>query len=483
MPLRIHNTLTHKIEEFKPGHPTVVNLYTCGPTLYDHAHIGNMRSFVFADILKRVLEYNSFDVEWVMNITDVDDKTIAKTIEKFGSTATPTELAVFTDPFFQTFQQDLEQLNISPNNINFVKATALISDMQLYIIDLIKKGYAYKTSDGVYFDIAKYQSDFGDYGVLVGPKFIEGRKTGTRVAVDEYEKDNIADFALWKGTTDSDGLVSWDHPELGPGRPGWHIECTLINYFKFEHGTDIHTGGIDLIFPHHTNEIAQAQSIYKPFVTYWMHSEHILVENRKMSKSLGNYITISDLLKTNPLMPMAFRYLLLQGHYRTRFNVTKESLQAALQGLKNLITSVKKIASAAEKKSNNNTEPTPEETTLVSMLIQEFSQHINNDLNTTEALAVLQRVMSSELSPAAKLKLMYKMDEVFGLDLEHATVASPKPLTDKDLPIVIKNLVIERTAARKAKDFQTSDKIRSEIEKLGYQVIDSESTMSITKKE
>jgi len=332
------NTLHRAIEEFKPSDKRAVKLYTCGPTVYNNAHIGNFRAYISSDTLKRALAFNGYDVNWVMNITDVDDKTIANTIKEFGPKATVANLVEFTNRYYHSFLADLEKVNIDSKHISFVKVTEKIADIQEYIIKLMQKGYAYKTEDGsTYFSIEKYQKDFGDYGNLVGSKFLEGKKIGARVKVDEYDKENLSDFALWKAHGDDDADIFWDHPVLGKGRPGWHIECTLINYFKFPKGTDIHTGGIDLLFPHHTNEIAQAQALYRPFVNYWMHSDHIQVNNTKMAKSAGNFMLLKDLEDQKISNGLAYRFLVLQSHYRSKLNITAESLIAAKTGFESLV--------------------------------------------------------------------------------------------------------------------------------------------------
>ncbi len=293
--LKLYNTLTKQIEPFRPEPGRPVRLYTCGPTVYNYAHIGNLRAFIMADVLYRTLCYEGSELDWVMNITDIDDKTIKGTLNAFGPEATVANLKHFTDNYYQAFLKDLQAVNISVENITFVKVTDVIPHIQQFIEQLLQKQYAYQADDGsVYFSIEKYQNDFGDYGNLIGAKFMAGKKVGARVNVDEYDKDNLSDFALWKAHTPADGNIYWDHPILGKGRPGWHIECSTINKLKFS-VTDIHTGGVDLIFPHHTNEVAQSHPIYQPFVRQWFHSEHLLVENKKMAKSAGNFHTLHDI--------------------------------------------------------------------------------------------------------------------------------------------------------------------------------------------
>ncbi|MDI6827410.1 MAG: cysteine--tRNA ligase, partial [Armatimonadota bacterium] len=285
MPIRYFNTLTREKNEFHAINDMKVGLYTCGPTVYDFAHIGNWRTYLFEDILRRHLESRGFEVTHVMNITDVDDKTIRGANEKGIS------LNEYTAPFIAAFYEDRDHLNIKPAHV-YPRATEHITEMVALIKKLLEKGIAYKAEDGsIYYDISK----FPDYGKLSHFK-IEELKAGARVSSDEYEKEQVSDFALWKAWDEADGNVYWD-TELGRGRPGWHIECSAMSMKYLGETFDIHTGGVDNIFPHHENEIAQSEAATgKPFVNYWLHSEHLLVENRKMSKSLGNFYTLRDLI-------------------------------------------------------------------------------------------------------------------------------------------------------------------------------------------
>lgn len=459
MALKLFNSLDRLEQDFRPLSLSEVNLYSCGPTVHDRVHIGNLRAFLLGDILKRTLDFLGYDVHWVMNITDVDDKTIAKTISEFGSEAGVEELEKFTDRYTNIFLEDLKKINIQQSDIDFVKATNKIADIQEFIERLIEKGIAYKAPDGsTYFSIEKYQAIVGDYGRLVGEKFLEGKKIGARINSDEYEKENLSDFALWKATTPEDGKIFWDHPNLGKGRPGWHIECTLINYYKFPRGTDIHTGGIDLIFPHHTNEIAQAQSLYKPFVNYWLHNEHILVDEKKMAKSAKNFWTLEDLEKEGLSTGLSLRFLFLQSHYRSKLNVTKESLAAAQNGLNNLR---RKIADLGD--IDNSVLPDEK-------FLETFRTALENDLNTPEALAVVEKVLSSDLSNHTKLSTIFRFDEVLGLNLDQVQIETPAE---------VEALLKERQEARKNKDFAKSDELRAKIKELGFEVLDSEDSSKV----
>jgi cysteinyl-tRNA synthetase len=459
MSIQVFNTLNHQQEELAFSQ-SPLRFYSCGPTVYNYVHIGNLRAYYFADLVQRVLKFNGQSVRWVMNITDIDDKTIKDTVEKHGLTATVEHLRENTDFYYQEFLKDLVKINISPATIEFVKVTDTIPQIQDFILQLIEKGFAYKGDDGtIYFSIEKYQQEFGDYGRLVGEKFLEGKKVGARINSDNYDKENLSDFALWKATSPEDGNIYWEHETLGKGRPGWHIECTLINYLKFPEGTDIHTGGIDLLFPHHTNEIAQAQPIYKPFVKYWLHSDHILVNDQKMSKSLGNFYTLVDLEKEGTSSGLALRYLYLQSHFQSKLNVTKESLTAANNGLQNLH---KEIANLKNGSGNGK---------VSEDLVQTFTQCLNDNLNTPEALATLFRTLSSSLSNEDKLATVLKMDEVLGLNLKDTKTQSF--IEESALQEEVLELLKQRDQAREAKDYKKSDDLREKLAQLGYEVIDS----------
>lgn len=448
MPLRLYNTLSKEIEEFKTADGNAVNLYTCGPTVYDNAHIGNLRSYIFADILRRALKYNGLKVNWVMNITDVDDKTIKRTIDKYGPKATPKELREYTDEYFEGFKKDLAEVNVPTDsgNITFIRVSDKIEEIKKFIKELIKEGYAYKTDDGVYFSIEKYQKEFGDYGNLVGPGFLEGKKVGARVKVDEYEKENLSDFALWKKRDESDGNIFWDDEELGEGRPGWHIECSVINKEAFGGApTDIHTGGVDLIFPHHTNEIAQSQPIYKPFVNHWSHCEHLLVDGKKMAKSAGNFYTLKDLEKEISDAGMAFRYLTLLTNYRKQMNFTIAALSAAKSGLEGLNKYV----------SNGDFDPTIN-------YEEDFKDDLDDDLNTAGSLGVLY----TQLGYKGDKTLAEKMADILGIKFA-------APAKAAEIPLKIKELADQREKYRGNEQFADADRLRKEIDALGFIVEDT----------
>jgi len=436
--LKLFNTLTKKIEEFQPINPPHVGMYTCGPTVYDYAHIGNLRTYLFEDVLQRLLETNGYEVMRVMNITDIEDKIINKaknenlTIEEI------------TRPYEKAFMEDLEKLNMRLANV-FPRATEHVEKMVKYIEVLIEKGFAYVEKDGsVYFNISK----FPDYGKLSN---LENRtlKSGTRILSDEYDKENIQDFALWKAV-DGDEF-GYDSP-WGKGRPGWHIECSVMSQEYLRDTFDIHTGGVDNIFPHHENEIAQAESkTGKKFVNYFVHGEHLLVDGKKMAKSLNNFFTLRD-IEEKGFDPIAFRYLNLTANYREKLNYTWESLTAASTALKNIISEIR--AWESPKQVNN-------------QFWQKFLEAANNDINTPQALAVLWELVKSDLPSSEKAATILEMDKVLGLGLEKYVA---KPL---EIPEKVKKLLEHRENARISGDFKKSDELRHEIKKLGFEIEDT----------
>lgn len=443
--LKLYNTLSRKTEAFKPINPPLVTMYTCGPTVYDYMHIGNLRTFVLSDILARVLKYNNYKTTSIQNITDIDDKIIKRakennmTIEKIAK------------QFTQYFIDDVNKLNIPWRMGQQPTATKYVDMMASYIKILLGKSLAYKEKDGsIYFDISK----FPDYGKLSRID-TKGLKSGTRILSDEYSKDNIQDFALWKAVP-KDEVGSFPS-ELGWGRPGWHIECSAMSQECLGNKIDIHIGGVDLIFPHHENEIAQSEGKTgeKPFVRYWVHGAHMLVEGKKMSKSLGNFYTLSDLLKKG-FDPLTLRYLYLQTHYRQEMNFTWESLQAAQIAYKRLIDEVSKFTNpkigCAEYEGK-------------------FLDAINDDLNMARALSVVWDLIKSDYPDSAKAESIFKMDQVLGLDLEKAK--QKRKQIKIVVPAQIQKLIGEREQLRKRGSYTHADHIRNKIKKLGYNIKDT----------
>jgi len=445
-----YNTLKRKKQVFVPIKEGEVRMYTCGLTVYDRGHIGNFRTFIFEDILRRYLEYRGYKVIQVMNITDVDDKTIR------GALASGKSLRDYTDYYTELFFKDIEILNIERAEY-YPRATEHIPDMVELIKILMKKGYAYESKGSIYFRI----SAFPEYGKLSG---LENKDLieGYRVDSDEYEKESVKDFVLWKAA--KEGEPYWE-TELGPGRPGWHIECSVMSMKYLGETFDIHAGGVDLIFPHHENEIAQSEAATgKQFVNYWLHSEHLIIEGEKMSKSKGNFYTVNDLIQQG-IDPLTLRFLLMSAHYRKQLNYTSASISQAKEAVDRLIsfklrlmTEVIKEGSASEK--------------IVSLLEKtktEFENAMDDDLNISSALASIFELIrqvnilidNNELTKGdAELIILYlkKFDKVLGVIF-----------TEKDRIEYgeLISLIEERNRARKEKNYQRADEIRDYLLKKG----------------
>ncbi len=462
MALKWFNTLSRSVQEFVPLDPAGQNasMYCCGPTVYDFAHIGNWRTFVFGDLVRRYLEFKGYAVRHVMNITDVEDKIIKRVRE------TNVPLREFTGTFEAAFLEDLKTLNCRMPHLT-PRATEHIAQ----IIDLIEKlmaqGFAYRAADGsVYFSIEKYRASGRQYGQLVKLNFDEMR-VGERVRSDEYAKETAADFALWKARVPEDGLVFWPSP-WGEGRPGWHIECSAMSMALLGPSFDVHVGGEDLVFPHHEDEIAQSegaglQAPGQRFVKYWLHGAHLMVEGKKMAKSLGNFFTLRDLLGKG-FTGREIRYSLLSAHYRETFNFTLENLQGArvsLQRIDECLTKLRELAGASTGKAQED-------------VLKLFSEALDDDLNVAGAWGVIfdwvrdtnRRLAENALDAAAAagaLATWERMDAVFGVGAP-AEVAVPADITA---------LLEARQAARKAKDFKRSDAIRDELKAKGWVIEDT----------
>ncbi len=464
MTLNFYNTLARKKEPFKEIKHGEVRIYSCGPTVYNHAHIGNMRSYIFADLLRRYLKYKGFEVIHVMNLTDVDDKTIRDSQKEHVS------LKEFTEKYTKYFFTDLATLNIEKVEY-YPKATETINEMISISKRLLDKGIAYKSEDGsIYYSVNKFKH----YGQLAKIE-VDNLKAGARVKQDEYEKESANDFALWKAYEKNDGNVFWE-TDLGKGRPGWHIECSAMSMKYLGQHFDIHTGGIDLIFPHHENEIAQSEGYTgKKFVNYWLHCEHLLVDGEKMSKSKGNFYILKDVLGKG-YDSKSMRYLLMATHYRQKLNFTFPALDAAENTIKKFREFLLKLK-AVDSKENN-----PVVDKLVKRAKESFDSAMDDDLNISEAMAAVFEFMTetnkliseNKFSRADALKafnLMMEFDKVLGI-LEFEEEKIPKEIIE---------LVKKREQARKDKDWKLSDKLREEIKKKGYYVDDSD-TGSLVKK-
>lgn len=458
MALKIYNTLTRDLEEFAPGGVLKENIkdyppatmYSCGPTVYGFAHIGNFRAFVFNDLLRRYLKFRGFTVNHAMNITDVDDKTINKSIEEGIS------LKEYTEKYTDIFYQDCKTLNIETAEHN-PKATESIDEMINILEKIDKKGMLYNRDGSLYFDISKFSS----YGKL---SRLDKReiKSGARYDADEYEKNDVRDFALWKAP--KEGEPYWDTP-FGKGRPGWHIECSAMIRKIFGSTIDIHTGGVDLVFPHHENEIAQSEAAYdEPFVRHWIHVEHLLVNGTKMSKSQGNFYTLRDLLEMGN-SPRSIRHLLLTAHYRKQLNFTLEGIKQsdqALARIDNLLLRLKHI-----KGGNDN----PELASILEKMNRDFIETVDNDLNISGGLGVffefvhlVNTLVSEEKvsgEDAAKIiKAIENIDQVFGFIFMEESSSN----VDEER---INSLIEERLNAKKEKNFQRADEIRLMLEDEG----------------
>ena len=455
--LRLFNTLTRRKEKFTPLEEGKVGMYTCGPTVYDYAHIGNFRAFVFEDLLKRWLEHRGFKVKHVMNLTDVDDKTIK------GSQKQGVPLGEFTERYAEAFFEDIKALNVEPATV-YPRATEHIPEMINLVKTLLAKGYAYKAQDGsIYFAISKFPA----YGKLSHIK-VQELKAGARVKTDEYAKEEAQDFALWKTWTPEDGDVFWE-TDLGKGRPGWHIECSAMSMRYLGETFDIHCGGIDNMFPHHENEIAQSEAATgKKFVLYWLHNEHLQVEGKKMAKKLGNYYTLRDLLKQG-YDPIAIRYLLLSTHYRQQFNFTFEGLEAAKGAVERLRNFVRRLQDADGEGDN------AQVAELLRLVQENFGCAMDDDLNISVALAALfdfvrevnnlldeGAVSRSEAEAAGRF--MADLDKVLGVIGKVETEALPKKAEE---------LIAKREEARKAKDWATADALRLKLKEMGVVVEDT----------
>lgn len=462
MALKLFNTLSRSIEKFTPLDPAGkrVGMYCCGPTVYDFAHIGNWRTFVFGDLVRRYLEFKGYAVTHVMNITDVEDKIIK------GVRETKKPLREFTGKYETEFVEDLKTLNCRlPHQTP--RATEFIPDIVALIERLIQRGLAYKAADGsVYFSIEKYRGCGCAYGQLVKLNFDEMR-AGERVKSDDYAKESIADFALWKARVPEDGDVFWPSA-LGEGRPGWHIECSAMSMKILGPSFDLHLGGEDLMFPHHEDEIAQSEGAgLQPkgqrFVKHWLHGAHLLVEGKKMSKSLGNFFTLRDLLAKG-FTGREIRYLLLTAHYRETFNFTLDGLQGARTSLSRIDECLGKLHELA-----SGTSASPDE-----KLFELFSNALDEDLNVAAAWGAIfdwvrdtnRRIVEKSLTPddaSAALAAWEKMDSVLGIGTKGET----------EIPQEIIALAEARAAAKKAKDFKRADAIREELKLNGWAIEDT----------
>jgi len=468
MTLKLYNTMSRSLEAFEPQVPGKVLIYGCGPTIYDYPHIGNFRTFVAFDLLHRYLEWSGYEVRLVTNLTDVDDKTIK------GALREGVTIREFTGPFGEAFLEDSRALGIRPSDL-YPRATDYVEAMVEFVQRLEAKGLAYQAEDGsVYFSIGA----FPKYGRLsrVDPEAV---KPGARVAMDEYAKEDVRDFALWKAAKEEDEKTgaAWDSP-WGRGRPGWHLECSVMSIAELGETLDIHLGGEDLVFPHHEDEIAQSEGATgKTFVRYWLHVKHLRLEGQKMSKSIGNTVSVGDLI-TRGHEPAAIRHQLLSAQYRKELNFTMDGLQASSRAVQRLLDFEGRLENV---QADDNAPPTaiPE---LVETALDRFREGMDDDLNSAEGMAavfVFLNEVNGELDRAggrvmprdrdAALDALNSMDQVLGL-LELARDARVVDETTEDW---IQEQVRLREEARKDRDFARADAIRDELAEKGVVLEDS----------
>jgi cysteinyl-tRNA synthetase len=467
MPLRLYDTLTRSVKDFEPAELPSVRLYACGPTVYDYAHIGNYRSFLVYDLLHRYLTWSGYDVHFVMNLTDVDDRTIQRAAEA------GMEITEYTAPYSEQILADARTLGMLPAR-SYPLATEYVPQMVAWVEKLEKGGLAYGVEDGsVYFAIGSFPS----YGRLKGLD-PDASRPGARVAEDDYEKEDVRDFALWKAAKPVDEQVgaAWDSP-WGRGRPGWHLECSVMSIIELGETLDIHMGGEDLVFPHHENEIAQSEGVTgKPFVRHWVHVKHLIVEGEKMSKSLGNTITVRELLDEG-VEPAALRHQLMSAQYRRELNFTRGGLEGSAAAIQRMLDFEARLE---EEQGDAGADDGALAEAAVEA-IDGFRAAMDDDLNTAEALAALfvfvnraNSLLDGPTRPSPKdlvaaREALHSMDRVLGL----LSVAREGRRVDADAESWIESLISERKAARESRDFQRADEIRDELADRGIVLEDS----------
>lgn len=461
MSILLFNTMTRAKELFKPIFPGRVGLYTCGPTVYNYAHIGNLRTYVFSDILKRVLGFNGLEVRHVMNITDVGhltgDRDMGEDKLEAGARREGKSAWEIAAYYTEAFKKDIRRLNILEPTI-WCRATDTI-DEQIELIRILEtKGYTYRVRDGVYFDTSKFK----EYTKL-SHQDLEALQEGARVEKNP-EKRNATDFALWKFSPPGvQRQMEWDSP-WGVGFPGWHIECSAMSMKYLGEMLDIHCGGTDHVDVHHTNEIAQSEAATgKRFFNFWMHGAFLIIAGgKKMAKSEGNFLTLDYTMSQYNIDPLTYRFATFQTHYRKPMEFSEEGLTAAQNGLLHLRNQVRTVMESARP---GQADPG---------FLERFLLAVNNDLNMPQALAVVQELLKSDLSPAIKLATVLACDQVLGLDLQGSGA-------DQGLPEEIQHLVNDRATARKEKNWALSDQLRDRIQSMGYTVSDTPAGMKVFK--
>lgn len=461
MDLYLYNTLTRRKEIFQPLQPPEVGLYTCGPTVYNYAHIGNLRTYIFEDILKRVLIFNGFRVKHVMNITDVGhltgDRDMGEDKLEKGAKQEGKSAWDIAEYYTDAFKKDLTDLNILQPDI-WCKATETIDDQIALIEKLEIGGYTYPTSDGIYFDTSKFEG----YTKL-SHQDLEALQEGARVEKNP-EKRNPTDFALWKfSPKDVQRQMEWESP-WGKGFPGWHIECSAMSMKFLGDMLDIHCGGTDHVDVHHTNEIAQSEAATgKPFFRFWMHGAFLIITGgKKMAKSEGNFLTLASAFSQKGIDPLAYRFAAFQTHYRKPMEYSAETVEAAQNGYQHLRNQVRTLLETAQPADVDQS------------YSERFRQTVNNDLNMPQAMAMVQELLKSDLAAGVKLATLFEFNRVLGLNLADVGV-------EDALPAEIQELVDARQKARKEKDWSQSDQLRDEIQALGYAVQDTPQGMKVFK--
>lgn len=468
MTLKLHNTLSKKVELFQPFNPELVTIYSCGPTVYDHAHIGNLSAFITADTLRRIISANDYAVKHVMNFTDVDDKTIRRSRETYPDQDAMDALRTLTREYGELFLEDMRAIGNDTDALEFIKAAddATIDGMRQMISQLHHNGFAYVADDGVYFSIDAYKKSGKTYGQLV--EITDSNTSEQRIQNDEYDKDSAHDFALWK--TKKPGEPAWEFTLDGvdlSGRPGWHIECSVMSKQGLGKPFDIHTGGIDLAFPHHENEIAQstAGESDPTYARVFVHNEHVLVDGKKMSKSLGNFYTLQDLIDRQ-VDPLAFRLLVLQSHYRKPTSFSLDTVEAARNRLANW-----RAAAALRHQTHDTIADDGEKEVSLRAAPHALLEVLNDDLNTPAALTIIDKAFTElESTPLASIHrhglvtLLEMIDSTLGLQLQ----ASTPDISDNQ-----KQLILQRQRARDEKDWNASDSIRETLLSQGIVVRDT----------
>jgi cysteinyl-tRNA synthetase len=464
MKLYFYNSLTRKKEKFNSIKPGEAGLYTCGPTVYNYAHIGNLRTYIFEDVLKRVLIYNGYRVKHVMNITDVGhlsgDRDMGEDKMEQGAAREGKSAWDIADFYTQAFKKDIARLNILEPDV-WVKATDTLPEQIALVKALEEKGYTYRTADGIYFDTSKFK----DYTKL-SHQDLEALQEGARVERNP-EKLNPTDFALWKfSPKDSKRQMEWDSP-WGLGFPGWHLECSAMSMKFLVDQLDIHCGGTDHIDVHHTNEIAQSEAATgKPFFNFWMHGAFLIIAGgKKMAKSAENFLTLENAFLKNDINPLAYRFASFLTHYRKPMEFSDEGIEAARNGLLHLQNQVRQVVAAG----------IGSDSAISAQYKNNFLAAVNDDLNMPRAMAVIQEMLKSSISDTEKLTTILDFDRVLGLNLDHLD-------QEQALPEAVQKRADARLKAREGKDFATSDRLRAEIEAMGYLVQDTKDGMKVIKK-